>query len=396
MITVLGLGYVGFPVLEALHQAGETVLGFDTSEDQIRRVQSRLSGKRITGIGLTSNPADMKSSGTFIVCVPTPLSPHGLPDTSFVAQAAEMIRLSLYDGEQTPLVVLESSVAPGTTRELFLEHFEESGLRLDYDFLLGYSPERIDPGNRIWELSNTPKIVAGASPRSLEAVKNLYQLICHEVIEAENLEAAETAKLFENTYRLVNISLVNELAMALHGSGTSVTHVLDLASTKPFGFMQFKPGPGAGGHCIPVDPLYLNNSIEARHGRRLAMVDQALEINRAQPLFHANNVRALLRHVKVDQPNSIRVLVAGVAYKENSEDVRETPAEEVIRKLRGFGYAVLYFDPNVPTFKVDELSVPKYVGGDEKFDLVVLLHKFDHDLIEQLSSSAELVYDTRG
>lgn len=394
-IAVIGLGYVGLPLMEALLESGKRVLGYDVSMERLRTVKTYLTENHIGNFELTNQADELLGCEAFIVCVPTPLGENRLPDISSVTKSSEVIKDAISASENRPLVVLESSVAPGTTKEVFFEYFEENGLKLDENYLLGYSPERIDPGNKKWGLKNTPKLVSGASPESLQATIELYSLLCEEVVPADSIEAAETAKLFENTFRQVNIALVNELSMTLQESELDVQHILNLASTKPFGFTKFLPGPGVGGHCIPIDPVYLNNGLEKSYGKRLSLVDLADEINSKTPIFHAERIREMLKRVQ-GKSESIEVLLAGVAYKERSDDTRESPASAITRKLVNWGFDVSFFDPNVENFIVDGVPLKKHTELSKNFDAVMLLHKYDEKTLLDLRACADILYGTKG
>ena len=359
-VGVIGLGYVGLPLAVEFARGGMKVIGFDLDR---QRVESINSGRSYIPDVPTEMVAALVESGKLsastdfshladtdavVICVPTPLRKTKEPDISYILAAAEQVKAHLHSQQ---LVVLESTTYPGTTDEVVLPMLKETGLRLDQDFFLAFSPERVDPGNKLFQTHNIPKVVGGVSPASTEIAAALYQTIVDEVHKVSSARVAETAKLLENTYRSVNIGLVNEMAQLCYHLGIDSWEVIEAAATKPFGFMAFYPGPGIGGHCIPLDPHYL--SWKARlHGFEARFIGLAEEVNSHMPAHVVQLVQdGLNAHSKAVKGS--RILVVGVAYKRDINDVRESPALGIIDQLMHKGAAVSYHDPFVPDLKVD-------------------------------------------
>jgi len=349
-VSILGLGFVGLPLALRFAEVGFPVIGIDPDEQKIESlnrgvsyiqgVSSEALGSR--GIQATNDFSLLRESDASIVCVPTPLSKTRDPDLSLVLDAARRIAENLHPGQ---LVVLESTTYPGTTRELLLPMFEEKGLKVGEDFFLAYSPERIDPGNPSFNLLNTPKVVAGMTPACRDVVKDLYGEIVGRVVPVSSPDTAEMVKLLENIFRSVNIGLVNEFAIMCDRLGLDVWEVIEAAATKPFGFLPFYPGPGLGGHCIPVDPHYLSWKLRLL-AYKARFIELADEINREMPRFVAEKVvEALNRERK--SVNGSKILILGVSYKKDSEDVRESPALDVMKLLEEKGGEISYHDPKV-------------------------------------------------
>jgi UDP-N-acetyl-D-glucosamine dehydrogenase len=350
-IFVLGLGYVGLPLAVALAEDGFPVVGIDLDQakvDAVNRGRSYLEGvsldsPRAKTLRASSDCAALRKSDIVIICVPTPLSKTRDPDLSMVLQAAHAIAETLHEGQ---LIVLESTTYPGTTRELLLPLMEARGLRVGEDFFLAYSPERIDPGNQRFTFSNTPKVVAGTSPACLDLAKSLYGQVVEQVVTVDDTDTAEMVKLLENTFRSVNIALVNEFAIMCDRLGLDVWEVIRAASTKPYGFMPFYPGPGLGGHCIPVDPQYLSWKLKLL-AYKSRIIELADEINREMPRFVFEKVvEALNRADKCLQ--GARIMLLGAAYKKDSGDVRESPALDIMKLVHERGGLLSYHDPHVP------------------------------------------------
>lgn len=365
-IGIIGLGYVGLPL--ALAFANDfTVVGFDTNR---RRVETlNAGGSHILDVS-PERVADRLDAGTFsssddyailetcdalIICVPTPLEQNKDPDLSYVQSATQAVAATLRPGQ---LVILESTTYPGTTDELLLPLLERHGLKLDVDFLLAFSPERVDPGNKRFELTHIPKVVGGCSQLSTQGACMLYASIMQQVHPVSSARAAETAKLLENTFRSVNIGLVNEIALLCHQLGIDASEVIDAAATKPFGFMPFYPGPGVGGHCIPLDPLYLSWRAKQQGfvSRFIALAD---DVNSAMPEHIVDlTSEALNEHGKALKGS--HVLLLGVSYKADVDDVRHTPAIPIIDRLRAKGAHVDYHDPYVAHFDLDLHEWPEW------------------------------------
>src|ERR687887_1665154 len=355
-VGIIGLGYVGLPLAVAFAEAGCDVVGVDTDARRIERLRRSesdvedVSSDRLRGIAERFTATDtyraLAACEAVVICVPTPLANHRDPDLSYLVDAATHLSRVLHEGR---LVVLESTTYPGTTRERLLPILEESGLAAGRDFNLAYSPERIDPGRTDHTIRTTPKIVGGVTEDCRRRAAELYRLICDEVVEVSSPEVAELTKLLENIFRSVNIALVNELAQLCDRMGIDVWEVVDAAATKPFGFMSFKPGPGLGGHCIPIDPFYL--TWKAReYDFSTRFIELAGEVNQNMPYFCRSVVSQALNHGAQKSLSGAKILVLGVAYKADIDDMRESPAEKLIHLLKNAGADVSYHDPHVKEF----------------------------------------------
>jgi len=399
-IGIVGLGYVGLPLAVAFAEAGHVVVGYDVDRDRVERLGRGESdvedvpAATLTALGerfaATADPAALAGCDAIVVCVPTPLAAEREPDLAHVRAAAETVASALRAGQ---LVVLESTTYPGTTREELLPPLERGGLEVGRDFFLAYSPERIDPGRGAQAIATTPKVVGGLTAACLERAERLYAEICDEVVAVSSPEAAELSKLLENTFRSVNIALVNELAQLTDRTGVDIWEVIDAASTKPFGFMRFEPGPGMGGHCLPVDPFYL--AFEARrHDFAAEFVELAGKINQSQPLFCVSKIQRALNDRGKPVKGS-RVLLIGVAYKSGVADLRESPALKIIDHLRELGAEVSYHDPHVPALPERGLeSVPLATAAAADAAAIVTAH--DGVDYGALVEAAPLVVDFRG
>lgn len=402
VIAIIGLGYVGLPLSREFCRAGFQVVGVDESA----RVRDVLAcGKSHVDDVLDAEIAEMYEHGfsvsadvpeadVYIICVPTPLDGHGQPDLTAVRNAAEAVGRSLKPGT---LAILESTTHPGTTdgtvRPILEQH---SGLAAGTDFALAFSPERIDPGNRIYGLRTTPKVVGGYTSTCAQRAEDIYRAICTSVVRARGTKEAEMAKLIENTYRQVNIALVNEMAIFCHETGIDLRDAIQCASTKPFGFQAFYPGPGVGGHCIPVDPEYL--SYEARRlGYPLRLVETAREVNDQMPAYVVSRLEALLARSN-RAIHEATVILLGVTYKENVSDLRGTPAVEIARQLRRRGAVVSFHDPHISTWSVDGIPVHRvddFETGASSANATVLLQGHRCYSPDSLHA-AQLVLDVRG
>lgn len=405
-LAVIGLGYVGLPVAQEASRAGLSVLGFDVSNavvDGLNAGRSHIddltdddiAAMLAAGFRATVDESDLGDVDTIVICVPTPLSDDGGPDLAAVQAAVATVARHLSPGV---LVVLESTTYPGTTDELVRPALEESGLVAGRDFHLAYSPERIDPGNRNYGMRNTPKVVGGHTPECTERAAAFYRRIVDTVVEARGTREAETAKLLENTYRHVNIALVNEMARFCHDLGIDLWDVIRLAATKPFGFQAFYPGPGVGGHCIPIDPNYLSHNVRLRLGYPFRFVELAQEINSTMPAYVTQRVQNLL-NIDGKALNGSTVLLLGVTYKPNIADQRESPAVPIAKRLRGFGANVQFHDPRVETWNIDDAVLtrePDLETALGRADLVVVLQGHDEYDGELIAKSAARVFDTRG
>jgi UDP-N-acetyl-D-glucosamine dehydrogenase len=400
-IGIVGLGYVGLPLAVAFAEAGHEVVGYDVDRDRIERLGRGESdvedvpSAMLAGVGerlqTSADPAPLGGCDAVIVCVPTPLAAEREPDLSYVRAAAETVASVLSEGQ---LVVLESTTYPGTTREELLPPLERGGLEVGSGFFLAYSPERIDPGRGIESIATTPKVVGGLTAACRERAERLYAEICDQVVPVSSPEAAELSKLLENTFRSVNIALVNELAQLTDRIGVDIWEVVDAAATKPFGFMRFEPGPGMGGHCLPVDPFYL--AFEARrHDFAAEFVELAGKINQSQPHFCVSKVQRALNDRGKPVKGS-RVLLVGVAYKSGVADLRESPALKIIELLRARGGDVVYHDPHVPELAEQGLRSVGLEEGLDGVDLAVIVTahpSVDHGGVVE---RAPLVLDLRG
>jgi UDP-N-acetyl-D-glucosamine dehydrogenase len=404
-LVVVGQGYVGLPIAMRAVQVGHTVVGFDTDS---ARVQRLAAGDSYVEDVLSSQLSEALSSGRYtpstdgrdcdefdfaIITVPTPLK-EGVPDLSFIEESAAVLAKGLRRGAT---VVLESTTYPGTTTELLIPILEEgSGLEAGADFHVGYSPERIDPGNPKWGLVNTPKVVSGIDPESLAAVKGLYDGLVDATVPVSRTQEAEFVKLIENTFRHVNVALVNELAMFAADLGIDIWEAIGAAATKPFGFMRFTPGPGVGGHCLPVDPSYLSWQVKRRVGEPFRFVELANDINDHMPRYVVRRLTVAFNRLQ-RAVNGSRVLLLGLAYKPNTGDSRESPALVVADLLLGLGAVVKAVDPYVDPTRVDtriglvELDAAELAEADA---VVVLT---DHDVFDWdlVTRHGQLILDTR-
>jgi UDP-N-acetyl-D-glucosamine dehydrogenase len=357
---VIGLGYVGLPLAVEVGNSGTKVLGFEVNPevvDLVNRGESHIgdvpSGAvkalRDTGrLEATLEMGRLAECDTISICVPTPLSKTRDPDISYILAAGQAIAEALRPGQ---LVVLESTTYPGTTRDVLLPLFESGGLKVGVDFFLCFSPERVDPGNPTWHTKNTPKVMGGVTPQCLERGLAAYAPFIDTLVPVSSPEAAEFTKILENTFRAVNIGLVNETAQIADRLGVDVWEIIEAASTKPFGFMKFTPGPGLGGHCIPVDPHYLSWKMRTLD-YRTRFIELASEVNAEMPHFVVGKVREALNEDRKSVKGS-RVLVLGVAYKPNISDMRESPALDILLELERDGAEVTYHDPHVPHLDED-------------------------------------------
>jgi UDP-N-acetyl-D-glucosamine dehydrogenase len=405
LFGIVGLGYVGLPLAVELARAGYRVLGFDVNPDVVEGLnEGRSHVKDVTAeqlrvamdCGRFSATGDMmrlSEPDAISICVPTPLSKFKDPDVSFIVAATEAVKKRLRRGQA---IILESTTYPGTTREIMLPALESTGLKVGQDFFLAFSPERVDPGNQSYGTRNTPKVVGGITPDCQKVAVALYQPAIDTLVPVSTTEAAELVKLLENTFRSVNIGLVNEMAIVCDMLGVNVWEVIEAAATKPFGFMKFLPGPGLGGHCIPIDPHYLAWKMRGLN-YKTRFIDLAGELNTEMPLFWVRKLsEALNGQGKAVQGAS--VLVLGVAYKRNIEDIRESPALDIIRLLEGQGARVSYFDPHVPRFREDGQEfrsvklTPELVAAADCVMVVTDHTAVDYRMIKR---HAKLVVDTR-
>jgi UDP-N-acetyl-D-glucosamine dehydrogenase len=405
LFGIVGLGYVGLPLAVELAGAGYRVLGFDISErvvdglnagrSHVKDISDEQLGAVVRGgrFEATTDMSRMGEPDAISICVPTPLSKFKDPDVSYIVAATEAVKRTLRRGQA---IILESTTYPGTTREILQPALESTGLRVGEDFFLAFSPERVDPGNPTWQTRNTPKVVGGITPACARVACALYQPAIERLVPVSTTEAAELVKLLENTFRSVNIGLVNEMAIVCDKLGVDVWEVIEAAATKPFGFMKFLPGPGLGGHCIPIDPHYLAWKMRGLN-YKTRFIDLAGELNTEMPLFWVRKVAEAL-NLQGRAVRGASVLVLGVAYKRDIDDIRESPALDIIRLLEGQGARVSYHDPHVPCFTEDGHEyqsvalTPEAVGAADCVMVVTDHSAVDYRMIKR---QAKLVVDTR-
>jgi len=404
-ICIVGLGYVGLPLAYAFAKKGFFVYGFDTNPSRINKLRRGI--KYIVDISPqemvslikdgrfypTSEEKVLKEADVIIICVPTPLRKVKIPDVSYIIAAARTIKKHLRKGH---LIILESTSYPTTTRQIVLPILKKTGLNEESDFFLCFSPERINPGDKKFSLSQIPKIVGGISQKSSRLAKSLYSFIIKKVHIVSSPEVAETTKLLENTFRLVNIALANEFAMVCHRLGISIWEVVGGAKTKPFGFMAFYPGPGVGGHCIPADPIYLSWKAK-RLGFKTKMIDLASYINHFMPFYVVERVSELLKRQNKEIEKA-KILILGVAYKKDVKDLRESPALDIIDILQSRKIKVDYFDPfifylNIKNINLKRISLTK--ANLRKYDCVILVT--DHSDVDYkfIQRNSQFIFDTR-
>ena len=405
-MTIVGLGYVGLPLAQEAARSGIRVTGFDVSDRVVdglmagRSHVDDLDGRDVTrmlddGFTATTDPAGLAASDAIVICVPTPLSDDGAPDLSAVVGASETIAAHLRPGT---LVVLESTTYPGTTDDVVRPVLEAgSGLTAGVDFHLAFSPERIDPGNAVYGIRNTPKVVGGHTEACTDRAVELYERIVDTVVPTVGTREAEMAKLLENTYRHVNIALMNEMSVFCHDLGIDLWAAIEAAKTKPFGFQAFYPGPGVGGHCIPIDPNYLSHQVRTL-GYQFRFVELAQEISNRMPAYVVARVQETLNEVSKPMRGST-VLVLGLTYKPDIADDRETPATAVIRHLRRLGADVVAHDPHLDAFSDDGRDVAMVDDLDAALrgcDMALLLQTHSSYDLDEIAATAPMVFDTRG
>ncbi|MBI9051223.1 MAG: nucleotide sugar dehydrogenase [Anaerolineaceae bacterium] len=405
-VAVMGLGYVGLPFATVFSEAGFHVTGIDPIKEKVDQINAGISyiqdipSEKVKAfvdngtLFATDDFSILEEMDAVSICVPTPLRKTGDPDLSYIVSATEAIAPYLHKGM---IIVLESSTYPGTTRELVLPRLTEvSGLEIGKDFFLAFSPERVDPGREDWTTKNTPKIVGGITEDCGEVASAWYCQALETVVSVSSTEVAEMAKLLENTFRMINIGLVNELAIMCDRLNVDVWEVIDAAATKPFGFMKFTPGPGLGGHCIPIDPLYLSWKLRSLN-YTAKFIELASEINTGMPRFVVGKIQdGLNDHSK--PINGSDILVLGVAYKPDIDDMRESPALDVIGLLKQKGAAVSYYDPYVAEVCHDDWilnSVENFNAVIKKADCVVIITNHTNIDYQMILDDAKLIVDTR-
>jgi UDP-N-acetyl-D-glucosamine dehydrogenase len=412
VVGVVGLGYVGLPLLVEVAKSGYKVLGVDVSAEVVSRInqgESHIQDVPAGGvatlvkqgrISATADAARLGECDAISICVPTPLNKTKDPELSYVVAASEAVAATLRPGQ---LIILESTTYPGTTREVMLPVLERGGLKVGKDFFLAFSPERVDPGNAKWHTKNTPKVLGGVTPACLEVASAFYGRVFDTLVPVSSAEAAELTKVYENTFRMINIALANELAQACDVLGVDVWEVIEAAATKPFGFMKFTPGPGLGGHCIPLDPHYLSWKMRTLN-YKTRMIELASEVNAEMPEFVVRKVADALNEDGKAVKGS-RILVLGVAYKKDIDDLRESPALDILKLLQDRGADVGFHDPFCPVIADDGHTpirgLPMYstpLTREVLREADAVVHVTDHTTVDYalVAGHARLVVDTRG
>lgn len=403
-VGVVGLGYVGLPLALAMYDAGYEVIGVDVDDEKVAKLRSGestvedVSDERVEkavedGLTFTTEYEDLAGVDGVSICVPTPLRKTDTPDLSFVLDAAERLAPVVSDG---CTVVLESTVYPGATEEVVGEVLTDNGAVIGEDIYLAFSPERIDPGNEAYEPTDIPKVLGGVTPVCGDNGEALYEPVFDEVVRVESATEAELVKLLENTFRAVNIGLINELAQVAHELDVDIWNTIDAAKTKPFGFMPFYPGPGLGGHCIPIDPFYLSWKAN-EHGIDTRFIDLADTVNREMPDHVVHRIVEKLNEVGVAMSNA-DVLLVGAAYKPDVSDVRESPTIDIIDRLEDWRASVEYHDPYVPTLQVGSTTFESVLLTNARLsaaDCVVIVTDHSALDIDRIISESRLVFDCR-
>tara|TARA_B100000609_G_scaffold196142_1_gene191137 strand:- start:775 stop:2079 length:1305 start_codon:yes stop_codon:yes gene_type:complete len=402
-LGVVGLGYVGLPLAVESSLQGLSVIGYDINPERVDMINNGSSpiedisneelSNALKNFHSTSESKTLSACKNIVISVPTPLTDYQ-PDLSYVIDAAKTVGKSLVKKQ---VVILESTTYPGTTLEVLIPNLEDqSGLLAGKDFFVGYSPERIDPGNKIWKFKNTPKVISGINNESTKRIKDFYESIIDEIVIVNGTKEAEMVKLLENTYRHVNIALINELAMLCKMLDIDIWEVVNAAKTKPFGFESFKPGPGVGGHCIPVDPEYL--SFKTRQiGKPVRFVELAQEINNSMPTYVVSRVSDLLNSKDKILKNS-KILLLGVAYKKDISDMRESPATDIAELLLDKSVDVSFFDPFVNEFSVSGNVINKETDEKEfkNYDMILVLTPHTQFAKINFSNHETIIFDTTG
>jgi UDP-N-acetyl-D-glucosamine dehydrogenase len=404
-IAVVGLGYVGFPLALEFAKKKIKVTGIEIDADRLKSIAhqksyiSDISSQELTRVlasgyfKASSSFADIQQADAVLICVPTPLKGKFLPDISFIRNAVNQVALHLKNGA---LVILESTTYPGTTEEEILPIFENRGFRHGKDFYLCFSPERIDPGNKKFPLHKIPKVIGGLSPKATQLAMSVYQIIIKQVVPVSSCRAAETVKLLENTFRLINIGLIDELSMMAHKMKIDIWEVVGAASTKPFGFMPFYPGPGVGGHCIPKDPLYLHWKAKS-FGFHSRFIKLASDVINYMPEYIVKRIKEALWRVGCKLAGA-KILVLGVTYKKDIKDLRKSPSIDVINGLKKQGAKISYADPLIPYLKLEGLdleSVPLSAKKIREFDCCLIATDHSRVNYATLLKNAKFIFDSR-
>jgi UDP-N-acetyl-D-glucosamine dehydrogenase len=409
-VVIIGLGYVGLPLAQEAVRVGLSVTGLDVKQatadglmagrshvDDLTDadVRAMLDGRfrAVTSVAAAHAVVGDQGPDVIVICVPTPLSESDGPDLTAVKAATETAARLLRSGTT---VILESTTYPGTTDEIVRPMLEKgTGLTAGIDFTLAFSPERIDPGNGVYGIRNTPKVVGGITPACTDAAARFYERVCDTVVKAKTAREAEMAKLLENTYRHVNIALVNEMAIFCHELGVDLWDVIRCAATKPFGFQAFYPGPGVGGHCIPIDPNYLSYKVRMELSYPFRFVELAQEINSRMPGYVVDRAAEILNS-DAKPLKGARVLLLGVTYKKDIADQRESPARPIAHKLLQRGAVLSFHDPYVDSWQVDGRDIPRAQAPTAEADLTILLQAHSHYDMDDIAAHAHLLFDTRG
>jgi len=405
-IGVIGLGYVGLPLAMEFVRAGFHVTGIDVDQEKVKKLNrgenyiqdvedvSVANAVAINQLSATSDFSVIQNLDAISICVPTPLNKQKNPDISHINSVMKNMKDFIH---HNMLIVLESTSYPGTTRELVLPKLESKGLRVGHEFYLCFSPERVDPGNKKYKTANTPKVLGGITPNCGVMGELLYKTIVDEVVMVSSPESAEMVKLLENTFRAVNIGLANEVAIMCEKLGVDVWEVIDAAATKPFGFMKFTPGPGLGGHCIPIDPHYLSWKLKALD-YNARFIQLAGEINTAMPLHVVGLVQEGLNQLRKSIRGS-QILVIGVAYKKNVDDVRESPALDVMKLLENDGAELSFYDPYVSFVKLNGIGINRHKSLTEEnlknSDAVIIMTDHDQIDFQFIEENSDLIIDSR-
>ena len=402
-LGVVGLGYVGLPLAVETANNNLNVIGYDINSERVENINNGKSpiedisdnelSKSLKYFQSTTDSEKLSRCKVIVISVPTPLTDYQ-PDLSYVVNAAKTVGENLVKNQ---VVILESTTYPGTTVEVLIPNLESmSGLKAGEDFFVGYSPERIDPGNEVWKFKNTPKVISGINDISTKKVQSFYDSIIDNTVLVNGTKEAEMVKLLENTYRHVNIALINELAMLCKMLDIDIWEVVNAAKTKPFGFESFKPGPGVGGHCIPVDPEYL--SFKTRQiGKPVRFVELAQEINNSMPSYVVKQVNEILNNNKKILNNS-KILLMGVAYKKDISDMRESPAIDIAELLLDKNVDLSYYDPHVEDFKVSETSINKETRSEsfDNYDMILVLTPHSEFMSLEFDKLKTIIFDTTG